>query len=89
MKVINFRQIFIAAAVSWVISIPLWYLVRRKYLLLQSGKFLVARFGGKRLIFLCGLLKLSAAVVAVVVGGDGGPLAVAFIFAVVVALNPS
>ena len=58
-------------------------------MLLQSGKFLVARFGGKRLIFLCGLLKLSAAVVAVVVGGDGGPLAVAFIFAVVVALNPS
>lgn len=59
-------------------------------MLLQSGKFLVARFGGKRLIFLCGLLKLSAAVVAVVVGGgDGGPVAVAFNVAVVVAVNPS
>ena len=56
-------------------------------MLLQSGKFLVARFGGKRLIFLCGLLKLSAAVV--VGGGDGGPGDVAFNVAVVVAVNPS
>ena len=56
-------------------------------MLLQSGKFLVARFDGKCLIFLCGLLKLSAAVVAVDV--VGGSVAVAFNAAVVVVVNPS